>query len=258
MPSFSIIIVNFNTKDLTADCLDSVFSKLSGDFEVIVADNNSSDGSVDYLNGRYGSRIKIISNRENLGFGRANNTAAKIAAGEYLFFLNSDTIIPEDILPQLKICFGLPRVAVAAPSLVLPGGGIQKNSFGKFPNLFNTLLGKLIGNIGEAKAEWVSGAALAIRKSVFDKIGGFDEKYFMYFEDIDLCYQAAELGYEIKIAPDARVIHLGGKSIKDRSVRKNFYYQSQDYFFLKHYGSFSVFLLKLARTPYIFLKDKTN
>jgi len=142
MPLFSIIVVNYNTKDFTANCLDSVLAELQGDFEVIVVDNNSSDGSVAYLDQRFGKKIKIIANKENLGFGRANNTAAKIAGGEYLLFLNSDIIIRENIFPKLLSCFINLRVAVVAPQLVLLDGLVQDDAYGQFPSLISILFGK--------------------------------------------------------------------------------------------------------------------
>jgi GT2 family glycosyltransferase len=252
MRLFSIIIVNFKTKKLTADCLDSVLANCRGDFEIIVVDNNSADGSADYLGRRFGSRVKIIPLSDNLGFGRANNEGEKKSQGSFLFFLNSDTIITSDVLAEFTACFNDPDVAVVAPRLILPDGRPQPDSLSKFPDLLNTLMGKFNISPNEQGAEWVSGAALAVKKSVFDEIGGFDEKFFMYFEDVDLCYRVKKTGKKIKIAAGAAVTHLGGKSIADNAVRKKYYYQSQDYFFRKHFGVIPEVLLKLFRIPYLF------
>jgi N-acetylglucosaminyl-diphospho-decaprenol L-rhamnosyltransferase len=247
---FSFIIVNFKTEELTVACLDSLIKNIRGDFEIIVVDNDA-EGRSSVLQDEFGSRVKFIVNRDNVGFGRANNQAANIAQGKYLFFLNSDTLVDTDIVVPIKAAFNNPQTVIVAPRLVMSDGSLQEHACGKFPSLLGLFSSKL-GRI-KAACDWVSGAALAVRKDFFDKIGGFDEGYFMYFEDVDLCYQAHRAGYEVRIIPEARVVHLGGKSITDDSMRKRFYYQSQNYFFRKNYGLFSEILLNLLRLPYVFI-----
>jgi len=251
---FSFIIVNFKTKKLTVGCLDSIIKNCRGDFEIIVVDNNSGDGSVDFLQERFGAKIKIIANRENLGFGRANNQAAKIARGRRLFFLNSDALVEENIIPPLKVCFGDLRVGIAAPKLILRDGSPQKYASGKFPGFFQLLIGKVRQKDRTSEFDWVSGAALAIGKELFEKVGGFDENYFMYFEDIDLCWRVKAEGYGIVLADNARIIHFGGKSLGKKQERKGFYYQSQDYFYRQHYGLAATLFLRFLRFFYKFLK----
>jgi GT2 family glycosyltransferase len=246
---FSLIIINYRTKEITAACLDSVFKNCRGDFEIIVVDNNSGDGSVSFLQEKFGAKIKIIANEENAGFGRANNQAAKIAQGDYLFFLNSDTLVEEDIFPLLKVCFANPGAGIAAPRLILPGGSPQEYAGGRLPDFFSALTRRREKN---PKLEWVSGAALAVRKDVFEKVGGFDENYFMYFEDIDLCWRIKLAGYEAVLADSAKVIHFGGKSLTENRERKKFYYKSQDYFFRKYFGYWPAIILRLARSVYNF------
>jgi GT2 family glycosyltransferase len=246
---FSVIIVNYNTKDLTTACLDSIFQNLCGDFEVIVVDNNSTDGSADFLKEKFDSKIKIIPNSINLGFGKANNLAAAKAQGKFLFFLNSDTLIKEDVLNAFLICLTNPAVGILAPDLILTDGQKQKYASGEFPRFFNLLAGKI--GIRKVKGlDWVSGAALVVRKEVFDQVGGFDEKYFMYFEDIDFCWSVKLAGYKIELVPTAKVIHLGGKSLSLNKERKKNYYQSQDYFYYKHYGNLARLCLKIMRSFY--------
>ncbi|MFA4834328.1 MAG: glycosyltransferase family 2 protein [Patescibacteria group bacterium] len=253
---FSIIITNYNTKGLIKGCLNSIFSSCGlGNFEIIVVDNNSGDGSAEMLNGDFNQRIKLIANKKNIGFGPANNRGAKIAKGEYLFFLNSDTVIKEDILTPLKEFFILnPTAGVISPRLILSDGTNQKYAYGRFPGL----VGLLARNSGQESdknksgftVDWVSGAALAIRKNVWEKIGGFDEKFFMYFEDIDLCKRTKDINYKVAVLPSETVIHLGGQSLRDNKTRKKYYYLSQDYFYKKHYGKLKLVLLKIMRWPY--------
>jgi GT2 family glycosyltransferase len=250
---FSIIIVSYNTKELTAACLDSVFSNLRGDFEVIVVDNHSIDGSVDFLKKNFDSKIKIIANPENSGFGQANNLAAAGASGKYLFFLNSDTLVKENILPALSVCFDDLAVGIAAPLLISDSGEEQEYASGEFPRFLNLLAGK-IGIKKSGDLEWASGAALIIRREVFDQVDGFDKNYFMYFEDIDLCWAVKKAGYQIKSVPETKVIHLGGKSLALAGERKKIYYRSQDYFYRKHYGRWAALGLRGMRYFYRFKK----
>jgi len=250
---FSIIIVNFNTKDLLENCLKSIFYYCpGGNFEIVVVDNNSADDSLAILRKDF-SQIKVIANQENVGFGIANNQGAKIAQGEFLLFLNSDTIFNEDILAPIKEFFlANPKTGIVSPRLVLANGFNQRHAFGRFPNL-KRLLARSVDYKEEVKGirgvDWVSGAALAIRQNVWQKIGGFDEKFFMYFEDVDLCLSAKKLGFSVYILPNARLTHLGGKSITASRSRKKMYFDSQDYFFKKHYGNIRLILLKIIRWP---------
>lgn len=245
--NFSFVIINYKTKELTANCLESIIKNCQGDFEMIVVDNNSSDGSVVFLQEKFGEKIKIITNQENVGFGRANNQAAKIARGTYLFFLNSDTLVKENILPPLQVCFDDLQTGMAAPRLVLPDGSPQEYANGSLPSFFKSLFRLREKN---PKLEWLSGAALVVKKDVFEKVGGFDEKYFMYFEDMDLGWQIKMAGFGAVLAEDAKVVHFGGKSLVEKGRRKKFYYESQDYFYRKYFGYWPAFILRLARSIY--------
>ncbi len=252
---FSLIIVSFNTKEILKNALSSIFAYCPREmFEVIVIDNNSGDGSAEMLNNLFGDKIKLIINKHNAGFGAANNLGAKIARGEYLFFLNSDIIAKEDILSGLaKIFESRPEIGILAPRLILPDGSEQKFASGNFPSLADLILGKIKKDAAEKKyikIDWVSGAALAIRKNLFDQAGGFDENFFMYFEDIDLCKRVKDISYQVAVLPSITVVHLGGKSLKNDRQRKKHYYVSQDYFYKKHYGKLKLALLRFFRWPY--------
>jgi GT2 family glycosyltransferase len=268
----SIIIVSFNTEKLLEETIKSIYSseKDNSFFEIIVVDNNSSDKSIKMVKEKFG-QVKLIINSKNLGFGAANNLGAKNAKGEYLLFLNSDTIVQSEALTKMVDFFKKnKRVGILGPKLVLNSGKIQpycigyKSSLGQsFKNRFAKCLAKLKINkkfltrlsleywdwLEPRSVDWVTGAALMIRKNLFDKVHGFDEKIFMYFEDQDLCLKANQLNQETWVLPNAEIIHLGGKSIKLDNERKKYYYQSQDYFFKKHFGKFSYLLMKIISFP---------
>lgn len=251
----SIIIVNYNTLSLTRECVDSIFSftkKLA--FEVILVDNNSNDGSKEFF--QRDNRITYIYENENCGFGIANNIGAKIAVGKYLFFLNSDTILFEDSIYHLySFLEGTKDAVVCGGNLVskdrLPTSSFER-LYPSIPYAINELLVKIPGKIlygknttfnyskKPLKVAYVSGADLMIKKSDFDMLNGFDENFFMYFEETDLCKRASKFG-SIYSVPSASIIHIGGQSSKDSPKlpsenKLRIQSQSAKYFFSKHYG----------------------
>jgi GT2 family glycosyltransferase len=257
---FSLIIVNYNTKELLKNCLKSVFRHYSvNEVEIIVVDNNSGDGSVEMVKNNFGQRIKLIVNKKNIGFGPANNQGTEAAGGEFLFFLNSDTIIKEDIFTPFKKIFSTqPRLGIVAPRLLLPNGQPQPYAFGQFPSLSKLLWGKVgfsqqtdwLADKDLYFVDWVSGAAMMVRRNIFNQIGGFDENFFMYFEDIDLCWRIKQRGWQVTVCPKVSLIHFVGQSAGGFKQRKKYYYQSQDYFFKKHYKQTAMYILKTLRWPY--------
>jgi len=220
---FSIIIINYRTPKLTADCLNSLFKFCSQkDFEVIVVDNNSEDNSLVSLKEEFGARFKLIANSTNAGFAAANNLGAKEASGEYLFFLNSDTFIQSDILTPLKNALQKDlSIGVIAPGLVLKNGEPQPYAYG-----YNKKL--------KTELAWVSGAALVIRHEVFQKVNGWDERFFMYFEDRDLCQAVIRNGYKISRLSSISLTHLVNSSPIFFGRRKLYYYQAKIRFLLKY------------------------
>ncbi len=272
-PILSVIIANYNTRDFLKDALKFIFKseKKHSFFEVIVIDNNSKDGSCKMVRQKF-PRVKLISSRRNLGFAKANNLAAKKAAGKYLLFLNSDTLVNNGALDKMvKFLEKHLRVGVLGPKLVLKSGKIQPFPAGYKLNLVQALKIKLaafLSGIGVSssflaklsleywdwsrpkKVDWVTGAALMIRKEIFEQLAGFDTKFFMYFEDQDLCLRTEKIGGEVWVLPSASIVHLGGKSIKLDARRKKYYYQSQDLFFKKHFGKMNFWLMKIISLPY--------
>jgi len=259
----SFIVVNFNTAKLTRDCVTSILTNtVESQREIIVIDNASADDGVVLLKKEFGSQIKLIANSVNGGFAAANNIGARIASGDFLFFLNSDTIIESNIVSHLELLFkNNHKLGVVAPRLRLANGQPQLFAYGRFPNLVSVVFNKIwslrfLKKTGQfMPVDWVSGAALIIRKEIFESIGGWDEKYFLYFEDVDLCWQVKKLEFEIGVFNEVSVIHFGGRSLAQDVLRKRRYYASQEYFFQKNYGLMSANILKLIRWPYRLIKN---
>lgn len=253
---FSIIIINHNTKVTIKNSLNSIFNNCDkNDFEIILVDNASQDGSIEMLKDNFNEKIKIIANNNNTGFGPANNQGDKLAKGEYLFLLNSDTIIKDNILEELEnFLLKDQKIGIVAPKLFLGDGSEQPFAFGDYPRLLSLIFEKFkkapeyLDNPFEV--EWVSGAALIIKRELFEQLGGFDEKFFMYFEDIDLCKRAREMNYKVFVNPKISLTHLCGKSPSHFIKRKGYYYKSQDYFYKKHYGTLAMYFMKVIRWPY--------
>lgn len=258
---YSIIIINYKTPQLTSDCIQSLLKVIPSDSEIIVVDNGSEDDSLQIIENTFGSTIKLISGERNLGFAGGNNLGAKAASGHYLIFLNSDTIIENDfITPCIKILEENQHIGIIAPRLKLADGNFQKAAYGRFPALWKLLTQQTkrelaLSDGDYTEVDWVSGCALIIPRELFDKIGGWDENFFLYYEDVDLCRRVHEAGFTCAIAHEADIIHLGGRSADNNSI-KQYYYRSQDYYFKKHYGMIISLLIKLFRLPYRLLPKK--
>ena len=260
MIDVSIIIVNYNTIHLLINALDSLFEKCNDiAYEVIVVDNNSSDNSREVCKSRYGERVFFLSLLENIGFGRANNEAIKIAKGRNIFLLNPDTILLNNAVRILSeyldshtnvaICGGnlytkelepIHSYLMHLPSLYsevdqLLGERLSFRRYGN--NLFFNHTGKPL-NVG-----YVTGADMMIRKSVLDEAGYFDPDFFMYFEETELTFRIRKMGYEVMSIPDARIIHLEGQSVQLKENRENMFLQSRRLYLRKTSRNHIVFLL---------------
>lgn len=250
----SIIIVNYNTKQLLADCLATVFEKTKDvAFEVIVVDNASTDGSEEYIKEHYPC-VKWINSGENLGFGRANNLGAKYASGKYLFLLNSDTLLLNN---AIRIFFDYAESHQhegigTLGSWLLDKNEKPNNSFGFFPcpkNEIGYLLGKYqlpsLSDITEEKeVDYITGADLFIEKRLFDKLDGFDKNIFMYYEETDLQYRLAQRGLSRKIIPGPRIIHLEGGSFENKGLSLKRFLMAQtsyNYYLRKNFHGLNYF-----------------
>ncbi len=251
----SVIIVNYNVKHFLEQCLCSLQKALEGlAAEIIVVDNFSGDGSIEFLQKHFPG-VKIIRNVNNEGFGKANNKGLEIAKGKYILFLNPDTILSENSI-RTPLAFMYSNVQAGALGIrMIDGSGKylpeSKRGFPSpwvsfckmigltrlFPksSLFaRYYLGHLSSTMNQ-EVEALAGAFMLIRKEILDQLGGFDERFFMYAEDIDLSYRIRALGYRNYYFADATIIHFKGESTsKDPVYIKNFY-KAMNQFVDKHY-----------------------
>lgn len=233
-PDLSIIIISFNTREILTDCVKSIvkFTK-DVDYELIIIDNDSKDGSVERIKelaGKY-PQIKFIETGENLGFGRANNLAEQKAKGEYILFMNSDTLVFDNAVKEaLEAIKKDPHTGVLSCKLLNADRSVQASG-GHFPTLGNVfawqffiddlpLIGSLIPSFHpqlasydrDRRMDWVTGAFMITPRKVFDEVGGFDKNIFMYTEEMELCFRLAKLGYKTVYKISPAIIHLGGAS----------------------------------------------
>jgi len=257
----SIIIVSYNTKLITAACLNSVLTSLRNSkikFEIILVDNASTDGSSDYFSQFFEDeeKIKLIVNKTNIGFGPASNQAAKIAKGRYLLFLNSDTLVLNHSIEKLYLYYqkNEGKVGFVGGKLLNKDFTDQPSAahFFTLPTVFAALflkgdywgITRFSPNIIK-KVDWVSGAYFITKKEIFEKVGGFDEKIFMYMEEVDLMYRGKKMNYLTYFYPKSQIVHYGSLS----SARKKGYpilkiYQGLIYFYKKHYSFCNLVCLK--------------
>jgi asparagine synthase (glutamine-hydrolysing) len=222
----SVIIVNWNTQEKLHDCLSSIERHLAHtDHEVIVVDNDSSDGSPEMVAERF-PRMRLLRNEENVGFGRANNQAMRVARGRWHLLLNSDTELLDDSVEQLvQRARDVPGLGVAHCKMILPDGRTQHSVY-RFPTLRMAMiedlgLYKLMSGAQageellsgywsydeERDVDWVAGAFMLMPREVFETTGGFDERLFMYGEDLEWCYRIHDAGWRIRYFPDASIKH---------------------------------------------------
>ena len=255
----SIIILNYKSEHHLENCIASLQKNLFGiSHEIIIINNDSA--SIKVLAPT--ENLHIINNKKNDGFAKACNKGAAIAHGKILLFLNPDTKLLSGNVMDLIMAFHDPSVGVVSPQLITTWGEVQEWSVGYELTLAEILRNNL-GFVRSKKLwkkdvatqpDWTSGAALAITKDLFEEIEGFDEKFFMYFEDVDLCKRVREKSLKIITLPTIKVLHLCGQSSSSATQQKNYYYASQDYYFKKHFGRFHLFFLKLFRAGALFFK----
>lgn len=227
----SVVIVSWNTCDMIRSCLKSIFEYTpSLEFEIIVVDNASADGTVEMLKKDF-PQIKIILNDSNVGFARACNQGMRASAGSLILLLNSDTYVRDDVLARMSdYLIARPEISMASCQLRWPGGGIQHSAFRSLSiwrSLFEDLwLYKLVSDsrrddilLGgywksdtEKEVDWLAGAFMMLRREVFTESGGFSEDFFMYGEDSEWCMRIKRAGKRIFYTPIGNVYHIGGAS----------------------------------------------
>jgi GT2 family glycosyltransferase len=240
----SIIIVNYNTKGFLEDCLNSIYKhSFAITFEIIVVDNASTDNSLLMIKERF-KNVRLIENTENIGFGRANNIGIKAALGKYVFLLNSDTILLNNVL---KIFYDFmeqnPKIAISGGALYI-NETTKTHSYGYFP----TVIGEILNSLNlykklykekehsvNTKVEYITGADMFIRKEVLDEVGLFDEDFFMYYEETELTYRIKKQNYLTYLIPEAQIIHFGDVN-KMNPFKFKIYYKSKLLYFKKTNG----------------------
>ncbi len=278
-PDLSIIIVNWNSKDYLQSCILSILNNTHNiKFEIIVIDNASFDGCGEMLEPYY-PQVTFIQSDKNLGFAKANNEAFKVSTGRVVVFLNPDTEVKNSSLEILyhEINF-LQDAGILGAKLLNSDGSIQTSCIQSFPTIMNqvfnfAVLRKIFPRLslwGTAplflrEDKWsevdaVSGACLMIKRSIFEKVGMFCEDYFMYSEDIDLCFNVHKAGFKNYFIPKAVIIHHGAKSSKNSPVSafaSVMILESQWRFFRKtrtiwycYTYAFAMFLVSLLRTVF--------
>ncbi|MBA4166854.1 MAG: glycosyltransferase family 2 protein [Chitinophagaceae bacterium] len=255
--TLSIIIVNYNVRILLEKCLLSVSSAGKDiEMEVIVVDNNSSDGSIDYVKPLFPS-FHFIVNTENTGFSKANNQGLELASGQYILFLNPDTVIPEDCFSKcIHFMESHPDAGALGVKMVNGMGIYLKESKRGFPSPVTSLwklsgitsifprskylaryyMGNLDQNASH-RVDVLSGAFMFVKKAVLDKTGGFDERFFMYAEDIDLSCRIKKAGYNNYYFAGISIIHYKGGSTKKDFKYVKMFYKAMSQFAKKHYGA---------------------
>lgn len=253
----SIIIVNWNTKDLLKQCLESIVGGSGGigDYEVIVVDNGSSDGSVDYVKSVTG--IKLTENKQNLGFAVGNNVGIKKAKGNYIMLLNSDTIVQKNAI-EILVDF-LDRhsdIDIVGPKLLNIDRTPQSNC-GSFPDLWVTFVmlfkehfggSNLVRNspVKSEFVDWIAGTAFMARRKVFDCVGGLDEEIFMYMEEVEWFYRTKKAGLKTYFVNDSEIIHLGrGSSVSGKKDPILNIYKGLLHYFKKHRSPGEIFIVEL-------------
>jgi len=264
-----VIVVSFNTKELTLRCINALYSEPSV-ATVCVVDNGSTDGSREALIHRSyqqnmaqeGPRLKVECLPENRGFGAANNLGISATGAEFVALINSDAFVLSGALERM--CSHLrthPEVGLVGPRLLNADGSFQESRF-HFPsparawgeNLgllcltkFRRPWGLRASNWRSGPVEWLSGACLMVRREVWEQTGGFDEDFFLYSEETDWQVRIRQMGWGIHWVPDAVATHLGGSSgAGQRDAIRECFYESVDRYFLKHYGRFGACSLRCA------------
>lgn len=255
----SVIIVNWNTKKHLRVCLESLYSQTEGiEFEVIVVDNGSDDGSTEIVKNEF-PEVVLIPNSENKGYAAANNQGIAIAKGRHILLLNSDTLVLDNVVDKVvKFADKHDKVAVVGCRILNPDKSLQPSCF-MFPSILNLFLSSfylyhLFPNnkfFGRERLSWwdwrecrevdvVAGCFMLVKREAIEQVGMMDDCYFMYFEESDWCYRFKKAGWKILFTPGAEIIHLGGASTRQASSEMLLQYtKSMLLFFKKHTGKLS-------------------
>jgi len=269
MSLVDVILVNWNDAEHIPLAIDSVFAlpELRADpsfATIVVSDNGSTDGSLDLLRERYDGRVRILENRRNLGFGAGVNRALAQTRSPYLFLLNPDATVKAGALSELVAFMERhPRCALAGPKVYQADGRIEEScgefdtwtgaflrssAWGEWPLFRRFANGASLRAwhyASQRRVDLLIGAALMLRRSVLEQIGGFDERFFMYHEEVDLARRVADAGYEAWFVPSASATHAGQGSSGGRGV-ESYKQRSRRKYWIKHHGRLWFYTLSAA------------
>jgi GT2 family glycosyltransferase len=254
----SIIIVNYNVKEFLQNLVHSIYKAAQNlQYEIIVVDNASSDGSVEFISQKLPD-VKLIVNTRNVGFGKANNQGLKIARGKYFLIINPDSIVSEDTFTKMISFYeNNSSVGLAGCKILNPDGTLQLACRRSFPGPWTSFCkvtglstlfphSKLFAGYNltykdenkSYEVDAISGSFMMMKREVYDKVGGFDEDFFMYGEDLDLCYRIQKAGYKVFYVHETQIIHYKGESTRRSSLDETrFFYDAMHLFVRKHLSS---------------------
>jgi GT2 family glycosyltransferase len=262
----TIIIVTWNSRDDLPGCLGSIGAAArSVRCEVIVVDNQSTDGTVAFVESSH-PEVRLLVNRENRGFAAANNQALRIARSRYLLLLNPDTVLQDSAIDRLVHCLDThPAASAVGPTVLNSDGSLQRTGV-TFPSTWNILVeGLLLDHLFPRSAlfgghrrlfddprrlrtvDYVQGSCLMVRSAALERAGVLDEDFFMYFEETDWCYRLTQAGGRVLLCPDAAVVHFGGEQTSHYGDRRLVYYhRGLLLFYRKHCSTRDAVLLRLV------------
>ncbi len=273
----SVSIVSWNAREHLERCLGSVFENVGGlDLEVFVVDNDSSDGTADMVGSRF-PRVSFIRNPKNVGYGVANNQAFRLCSGRHVLVLNPDTLIrPGSLKGLVDFLDSHESAGVVGPKILNPDGSFQFSCMRNVPTLLSEVFeltrlnrkfpkNRIIGSYymtycdpdSEREVSLLSGSCMMLRKTALDSVGGFDEGFFMYAEDMDLCHRVVRTGWQCWYFPGVQIVHVGGQSTKHIPEARLIHSQQGKYeFFRRHFGlrtAVSYRLVTLVTTVAIYI-----
>ncbi|HXG91313.1 MAG TPA: glycosyltransferase family 2 protein [Blastocatellia bacterium] len=265
-PQIAVVVVSYNTRALLLECLASVIeSSREAEIELIVVDNASRDGSYEAVREAFPQAV-TVRNSTNIGFGVACNQAIRRTTAPFILLLNSDARINTDALQAILDAMRFDERCGAASCRIVNDEGEEMINTRNFLTPLNQAL-ELLGfkrrayrpkpedNNLDCSVEWIDGACLMLRRAALDEVGLFDEQFFMYSEDEDLCFRLKERGWKVCFSSAATVFHRGAaSSSQDRTNMLRHFYSSQMLFLSKHRGRASVFLFRLAMKTALTLK----
>ena len=254
----TVIIVSFNTKELTLRCLDLITRELLDyTHDITIVDNCSHDGSAEAIRNYY-PQILVIENNFNMGFGSACNLAMERASGKFLLFLNSDAFFCPGSLPiLLNKMKRFSNIGMIGPAVLDENQNITRSCF-RFTTLSRLILSKLAlasfsyypaqSAVDDQDVDWLSGCCMLVRSEVYRQVGGFDPQFFLYFEETDWAYRIRKSGWRVVYTPEPKVVHIGGASTRMSNKWKHgMLNRSEDLLVKKHFGNLGRFMIVSAR-----------